>query len=221
MYKLIINLKAYEESFDENAIKIAEIVRGLDDEAYDRGVEIILCPELIDLKEVINMGVKCYAQHIDSVEFGAHTGCVVPEELVRVGARGVLISHSEDFDTVEEIDKKVVMAKQLGLETCVCSRDIETVRAVKEFNPEFIALEPPELIGGDVSVTTKPELVKEGVKVSEPVELLVGAGVKNGDDVKKAVKLGAKGILVASGVVKAKDIRAAILDLLQGFEKVE
>jgi len=219
MYKLIINLKTYEESFGENAIKIANIVKDLEDFAFDRNVEIILCPDIVDFRSVVNLGIKCYSQHIDAVEFGAHTGSVVPEEILRIGGRGTLISHSEDFEEFDEIEKKVVMAKKLGLETCVCARDIETAKKIRELNPDFIAIEPKELIGGDISVSTaEPDLIKNGVRISEPVQLLVGAGVKNAEDVKIAVKLGAKGILVASGVVKASDVREAIVDLIKGFE---
>jgi triosephosphate isomerase len=219
MYKLIINLKAYEESFDVNARKIAEVVKNLDEFAHFRGVEIILCPEIIDFKEIVNMGVKCFSQHIDDVEFGAHTGSVVPEEILRVGGRGSLISHSEDFESIESIEKKVLFCKQVGLESCVCVRDIETLEKVYEFNPDFIAIEPKELIGGDVSVTSEsPDLIKNAVEKAGVVNLLVGAGIKNSEDVREAVKLGAKGILVASGVVKAKNVEEALRDLIIGFE---
>ncbi len=46
--------------------------------------------------------------------------------------------------------------------------------------------------------------------------MLCGAGVTNGEDVKAAIELGADGVLLASGVVKAKDPRAALLDLVSG-----
>ena len=36
-------------------------------------------------------------------------------------------------------------------------------------------------------------------------KLLCGAGIVSGADVEKAVQLGSKGILVASGIVKAKN----------------
>ena len=35
--------------------------------------------------------------------------------------------------------------------------------------------------------------------------ILCGAGISHGDDVKAALKLGTQGVLVASGIVKAKD----------------
>jgi triosephosphate isomerase len=46
------------------------------------------------------------------------------------------------------------------------------------------------------------------------VPVLCGAGVKTGKDVRRALELGAKGVLLASGVVKAKDPRKALQDLV-------
>jgi triosephosphate isomerase len=85
-----------------------------------------------------------------------------------------------------------------------------------------VAVEPPELIGGDFSVSrAQPELVKgtvDAVKaVSPEVKVLCGAGVKSGEDVRKALELGSEGVLLASGVVKAKDVEQAIRDLVTGI----
>ena len=42
---------------------------------------------------------------------------------------------------------------------------------------------------------------------------MIGAGIKTNEDVKKSVELGSEGILVASGIMKAKEFRASILEL--------
>ena len=93
--------------------------------------------------------------------------------------------------------------------------------AIAFLEPDMIAMEPPELIGGDISVSTaRPEAIVEtieAVKSVKSVPVLVGAGIKNGQDVKKAIELGAKGVLVASGIVKAKDPKKAINDLVDGM----
>ena len=95
-------------------------------------------------------------------------------------------------------------------------------KAAAQLVPDFVAVEPPELIGGDISVSkAQPELVKDSVEavkaVSPDVKVLCGAGVKNGEDVKSALELGAKGVLLASGVVKAKDAEAVMRDLIKGL----
>ncbi len=49
-------------------------------------------------------------------------------------------------------------------------------------------------------------------------KLLVGAGVKTGVDVKTAIKLGACGVLLASGVTKADDPYSVLIDLANGLK---
>jgi triosephosphate isomerase len=84
---------------------------------------------------------------------------------------------------------------------------------------DFVAVEPPELIGGDISVSTaNPELISDAVATIGAGKVLVGAGIKNAEDVRIALKLGAVGVLVASGVVKAADPVAALEDLCKGMK---
>jgi triosephosphate isomerase len=219
MYKLIINMKTYSEATDKKAIKLASVCYELRKEAKKRNVEIILCPQTLDLKDVVKSKVKVYSQHIEVCAPGAHTGWPIAENFKFCGAKGTLISHSEHILETKEISKRIKLSKELGFETCVCARDLKTARKLAKYSPDFIAVEPSELIGGDISISTaNPKLISDSVKACGDVSLLVGAGVKNGNDVKIAVELGAKGILVASGVVKAKSPKRAILDLLKGFE---
>ncbi len=217
-YKLIINLKAYKESTLKNAIKIAKICKKLEKEAKKKNVEIILCPQLVDLKDTINENISVYSQHIDSYEYGAHTGHSVVSLISDLKAKGTLISHSENILSLKEIEKRIIIAKKNNLKTCVCARNAITAEKIAKLKPDFIAVEPKELIGGDISISTaKPQLISKSLKAVGKIPLLVGAGVKNGEDVRKSIELGAKGILVASGVAKAKNPEKAILELLSGF----
>jgi len=218
-YKLIINLKTYKESTGKKAIKIAKICKELEKEAKKRSVEIILCPQVTDIKDIKQLKVNSYAQHIDNIEYGANTGYILPEAIKDAGAIGTLISHSEHQLPLKEIEARIKKAKSIGLKTCVCARDDKRAKEVSKFKPDFIAVEPKEFIGTDISISTaKPQLIEKSVKAVGKITLLVGAGVKTTQDVKKAVELGSYGILVASGVVKVKNIRKAILELIQGFD---
>ena len=68
----------------------------------------------------------------------------------------------------------------------VCrAADVEEAKALAKLNPTYIAVEPPELIGGDISVTTAdPAIVSDTVaavkSVQPKVRVLCGAGVKSG-----------------------------------------
>ena len=222
MYKLIINMKTYRESLGEKAVEIAKICKELEFKARQYGVEIVLCPSYIDLRDVAKVGVKTYSQHIDDMDFGAHTGYIVPDVIKDCGAVGTLINHSEHNLTFnyKEIERRVDFARKADLEICICARNHKVAKKVAKYEPDFIAVEPRELIGGDISVSTaKPDLISNSVRAAGDVPLLTGAGVKNKHDVRRSLELGAKGILVASGVVKAKDVKSAIIDLLEGFSQ--
>ncbi len=218
MYKLVINLKTYQESFDKNAIKIAKICKKLEKKAKQKNVEIILCPQNLDIKDIIKEKISTYAQHIDDYEPGKYTGFISADALKQLKAKGTLINHSEHQIKQDEIKKRIQKAKELKLTTCVCARTAAKAKEIAKLKPDYIAVEPKELIGGDISISTaKPQLITNSLKAVGKVPLLVGAGIKNKNDVKKSIELGAKGILVASGVIKVKNIEKAIDDLLDGF----
>jgi triosephosphate isomerase len=81
---------------------------------------------------------------------------------------------------------------------------------VAALKPDIMAIEPPELIGTGIPVSkAKPEVVTDTIKlvrkVNPKVVILCGAGIGQGEDVAAAKRLGTQGVLVASGIVKAKN----------------
>lgn len=218
MFQLIINFKSYKESLGENANKIANAILKLNDVALKKNVRIVACPQMIDLREIVNKNITVFSQHMDPYDQGAHTGFLVAEELVDAGVKGSLINHSEHRVDISIIEEEIKKAKKFGLEICVCAQNEREVKVFSKLDPDFIAIEPPELIGGNISISkAQPGLIAKSVKAAGKVPLLIGAGIKNFKDVETGIGLGAKGILVASGVVKDKDIEDALIDLLEGF----
>lgn len=219
MFQLIVNFKTYKESLGENALKLAKAIFELEEVAKEKNVRIVACPQILDLREVVKENLSVFSQHMDNYSQGAHTGFLLGEGLVDAGVKGTLINHSEHRVSIELIEEEIKKAQELGLEICVCAKDDEEVEIFSKMNPNFIAVEPPELIGGDISISTaKPELITKSVKSAGLVPLLIGAGVKNSQDVKIGIELGSKGILVASGVVKVENPKEALLELLSGFK---
>ena len=213
---IITNFKTYESATAENAVKLAKIHQETADEL---GADIRVAVQATDLfrvKEAVKIPVL--AQHIDPVGFGSSTGYIMPEAVKSAGADGTILNHSERRLDRETLKKSIARAKEVGLITVVCAETPEEGASFLEFDPDYIAVEPPELIGGDISVSTsKPEIIEHAAKLIGSEKLLVGAGVKNGKDVKIAIKLGAKGVLLASGVTKAKDPKAVLMDLASGL----
>ncbi len=219
---LVVNFKTYKQATGQQAVKLAKICEKV---AKKTKVHVIIAVQNVDLFRVSSeVSIPVYAEHIDPVSYGANTGKDLPEALVENGAAGVLINHSEDRAELAQIEDDIKRAKGVGLMTIVCAPTSESSESIAVFAPDFIAVEPPELIGGDVSVSkAKPELIAKTVKlvhkVNKEVPVLCGAGIKDHDDVKIAIKLGCEGILVASGVTKAEDPEKALLDLIKGMAK--
>lgn len=209
---LIVNYKAYSKAIGENAEKITnEIEIGAEDS------EAIICPQTADLNR-INTELEVFAQHVDGVDTGSHTGSNQVKAVKESGASGTLINHSERRLEEAEIEKSVKKCSEAGLTTVVCAQTPEECEKYAEFNPDYIAFEPPELIGGDVSVSTaEPDMIQEAVEKSGEVDALTGAGIKSKEDVKKSIELGCKGVLIASGVVKSEDVEATVRDLCEGL----
>ncbi len=215
---VIINFKAYAEVQGDRAVALADACQEVFD---DTGVTIAVCPPITELSSVARaVTVPVLAQHVDAKRPGAATGYITPELAKAAGAAGTLLNHSERRMVLADLALAVQLCKDAGLTTCVCTDTTTTSAAAAALDPDIIAVEPPELIGGDISVTdARPEVVSDAVRavhrIDEGIQVLCGAGVKNGRDVKKAIELGASGVLLASGVVKAKEPRKVLQDLVQ------
>lgn len=217
---IVINHKVYPQGIGDRAVELA---RALEEtaESYPEAT-VALAPSHPDLGPVREAtALPVLAQHVDGDRPGSGTGKVLPESLVDLGVDGSLVNHAERQVPRKAAEAAVERLTEAGLTSIVCAEDEGVVREVAAFEPPFVAMEPPELIGGDVSVTSAdPGIVEDSVaaaaEVSDEVTVLCGAGVKSGEDVATALELGTEGVLVASGVVKADDPGAALADLLDG-----
>ncbi|WP_256290601.1 triose-phosphate isomerase [Halobellus inordinatus] len=210
---ILVNLKAYPC----DPIEVATAARDVSEAS---AVRIAVSPQAADIARVADTGVETWAQHVDPNGYGSHTGSTLAESVADAGAVGTLINHSEKRLKLADIDAAVRAAERAGLETCVCANNPAQIGAAAALAPDSVAVEPPELIGGDVSVATAdPEVVEDAVaaagNVDEAVDVYCGAGISSGEDVATAGDLGASGILLASGVAKADDPRAALESLVE------
>jgi len=217
---IVLNVKTYAEATGKNALEIAAI---MDKISKETGASMAISVQATDITMCAEkVSIPVWAEHIDPIKPGSHTGWTLPEAVKAAGAIGTLINHSEHRLILADVDVCISRVKELGLDHIVCSNNVATSKAIAAFSPNFVAVEPPELIGGDISVTSAdPGIVSGSVdavrQVDKNVKVLCGAGVKNGKDVAKSIELGADGVLLASGVVKAKDKDAVIRDLASGL----
>ncbi|MBI4148673.1 triose-phosphate isomerase [Candidatus Woesearchaeota archaeon] len=200
---IVVNCKAYEKGTGRHAVELARVAVRVSREC---GVTVALAVQPQDIPRVSATGVVTFAQHVDPIVFGAHTGHVLPVGVREAGAVGTLLNHSEKRLSVLSLQKSLSAARSAGLQVVVCARSPAVAQKIAPLAPDMIAVEPPELIGGDVAVSqAKPQVITQTTNSIKNIPILCGAGIKTAEDVRKALELGARGILVASGVVNAPD----------------
>ena len=215
---IIVNFKTYEGCFGRQAVSLARIV---DSVAQDTGVSLAIAPNNIDIYRISQeVNIPVLAQHVSPITPGSHTGHVLAKAVKEAGAAGTLLNHAEKTRSLEIIEETIARCRENGLVTVVCADTIEQAKKIASLGPDMVAIEPPGLIGGEVSVTTaNPGLLTQAVSEVPGLPLLCGAGVKTGEDVATAVRLGMQGVLLASGVVLASDPQAALMGLVSSLER--
>lgn len=214
---VILNYKTYLESSGENALELARALKSASEES---GITMVAAPQAADIYRIQDqISLPIFAQHIDPITPGGHTGSNLIETLIEAGISGSLINHSENRMKLADIDEVIQLCKQNDIESCVCTNNIATSKAIATFSPDAVAVEPPELIGTGIPVSqAQPEVVEDSVKgvksINKKIKVLCGAGISTGDDMKAAMDLGADGVLLASGIVKAENPKEALLDLV-------
>lgn len=219
---VIVNFKTYIEATGKRAVELAKKAERVNSET---GVSMCVAPQFTDLAVVADaVDIPVFAQHVDPIKPGGYTGHILAESVKEAGAKGTLINHSERQLKLSDIDEMVRITREKGLLSVVCANNTSVSIAASALKPNFVAIEPPELIGTGISVSkAKPEVVKGTVElvrnINAEVDILCGAGISTGEDVRSALRLGTQGVLVASGIVKAKDPYAVMLEFAEAMRK--
>lgn len=210
---IFVNFKTYRQGTGEAALKLARICREVSQETQ---VKIFPIVQTVDLRLVGN----AWAQHADDIGYGPHTGQVLPEAIKVAGAIGVMLNHSERKLPIPVVGSTVARCQKLGLKTLVCCESLSEGQQLAATKPDFLAYEPPELIASrtDSVATAKPVVIKNFVEQIPDRPVLVGAGIKSVKDVKISLRLGARGVLIASSIVLSEEPRKA-LSVLAGVFK--
>ena len=203
----VINCKNYEEISGE---KITKFVKTAERISKKYKVKIAIAPPQHLISKIANSSIIVLAQHVDDKKIGSTTGFIIPELLKKSKVNGSIINHSEHRISKQEIKNLILKLKQLKMISVLCVKNVAESKDFVKINPDYIAIEPPELIGSGKAISKeRPELITKAAiavkNAKNDTKLLCGAGIVSGEDVEKARELGSKGILVASGIVKAKN----------------
>jgi len=213
---VIINTKTYPQGTGERAVRLAEFC-----EAAARGFDIRIAVQATDIGAVAKaVRIPVYAQHCDPVAPGKTTGWITAKALKAAGAKGALLNHAERrIPTIEIVAAAKALRKE-RLAVIVCAESIARLHEIDGAlsragtRADYLAVEPPELIGGDVSVSVaQPDVVIRAVQATR-APVLVGAGVRSHADLEIALEYGAAGVLLSKGIVTAPHQERALRRLL-------
>ncbi len=220
---LVVNFKAYPAAFREEALEVAKKAAELAGKLSKTRI-ILAVPAPMTYK-IAGVYEDIYLQHLDPLGYGAHTGYIPAEAIGDLPVRGTLVNHSEHKIPFRDIAKIIDAVKRAGKEVIACADTPSEAAGLAYLKPDMIAIEPPELIGTGIPVSkAKPEVITKSVeavhRVDPEITVLAGAGISSPDDAIKAVELGAKGVLVASIVMKSKDPARSLEALAYALEKL-
>ena len=213
-----IGPKAY--LYGEQMLKLAKVI---DKVAVKYDVDIIVTPQYTDIKLLADNTerILVFAQHMDYLPVGRGLGSVLPEAVKAAGAVGVMLNHAEKKLTLEEVEKTIVRADEVGLATIVCADTVEELVAIAKLSPNLLVAEPTELIGtgktSDESYVT--ETINRVRSINPDIMVLQGAGISNGQDVYNTIKLGAQATGSTSGIIKADDPYAMVEEMIYNLRK--
>lgn len=213
-----IGPKAY--LYGEEMLKLAKVI---DKVAMKYDVDIIVTPQYTDISLLAQNTerILVFAQHMDSLPVGRGLGSVLPEAVKAAGAVGVMLNHAEKKLTMDEIEKTIARADEVGLATIVCADTVDELVSIAKLSPNLLVAEPTDLIGtGKTSDSNYVIETIEKVRAINPdIMVLQGAGISNGQDVYNTIKLGAQATGSTSGIIKAADPYAMVEEMIYSLRK--
>lgn len=205
----------------EGSVRLALAIKKVADTV---DIEAIAAPPTPMISRVASTAkIQVYSQSVGSRAGDKTTGAVLPEAVRAAGAAGTILNHSESRLTPAELKDLVPRLVGMGMGVCLCAQSPEEVAELSVYGTRYLAIEPPELIGSGIAVSrARPELVEMTVAAARRAgyrgKVLCGAGIVSGEDVSRAVQLGADGVLVASSVVKARDWESKVRELANSLK---
>ena len=203
--------------------KMLALAKVIDETAKKYDVDVIVTPQYTDIKLLADNTerILVFAQHMDYLTPGRGLGSVLPEAVKAAGAVGVMLNHAEKPLTLEEIEKTIARADEVGLGTIVCADTVEDVKKIAKMGPNLIVAEPTNLIGtGQTSDSNYViETIKTVNEINPDIMVLQGAGISNGQDVYNTIKLGAQATGTTSGIMKSDRPYEMVEEMLYNLRK--
>ena len=212
---IVVNFKAYREATGKNAVKLAKAIEEAAKRNERKVIVAVQAADIFPISKAVKIPV--FAQHVDGNSYGSFTGSVTAESIKANSAKGTILNHAEKRIVIKEIAAAIKNCKKLGLKTLVCTDKLGGVKKLANLHLDYIAFEDPKLIGTGRSISkyrSKDVAKFAALLENKKIVPLCGAGVSNGEDVRAALKLGTKGVLVAKAIVKSKKPGSVLKEML-------
>ena len=214
---ILVNFKLYKETFGDGALKLAEICKKVSDKSGVKIIPVVSALDAVRIKE--KLGIDVFLQSVDEFNEGSKSGFISPFQAESLKIDGSLLNHSEHRIKPGTI-KKILKNYPKNFKSVVCISSLGQAEGwAKNIKPDMIAYEPKEFIGNkEKSVASeKPEIIKKIVEKYPKIPILVGAGIHSKEDVSVSLKLGAKGVLISTFIIKAKDPEKELTEIASAF----
>ena len=192
--------------------KALEFAKAADVISKKYNISIIFDPQYVDIPVIVEEteNLFVFSQHMDDIEIGRGVGSVLPEALKEVGVVGTILNHNERSITLNQINRSIKRANDVGLATLVCTDSPEEAAAIAYLNPNIILAEPPELIESGKSVVKVisnfiSHAISNVKSINPKVIVGCGAGIKDADDVREIIKMGAELTGSTSAILKSEN----------------
>ncbi len=216
---ILVNFKIYKNVFGSKAIELARIIKKTEDKFKVPIIILASALQAVKIKE--ETGAEVWLQNVDEYEEGQYSGWTSMKEAESWGIKGAMINHSE-----HQISKgtalKIIKKRPQDFQIVLCQSSLGKMEKWgAKSKPNWILYEPPELIANPKeSVATKPEIIKNAVKICGEVPLMVGAGIKKGEDIQISLKMGAKAVALSSALVLSDEPEKILEEFVKAFISV-
>lgn len=202
-------------------MEVLKLARHADRMSAKHRVQIIFTPQYVDIPLLVRgtRNLLIFAQHMDSLPVGRGVGSVLAEAVKAAGAMGVLLNHAEKKLTLDELERTIRRADEVGLASMACADNLEEAVKVARMAPNIIIAESPDLIG----VGKRGENDREAVEklnaaiweINPEIRVLHGAGISCGQDVYDIIAAGSQAAGSTSGIIKANDPFAMLEEMIR------
>ena len=204
---------------------VLKLARYADAVSRQYDVCIILTPQAVDLRLVAEgtRDLLVFAQHMDSLPVGRGIGSTLPEAVKATGAVGVLLNHVEKRLSMDDLERTIRRADEVGLASMACADNLEDAVTIARMNPNIIIVESPDLIGGgqrsgdDREAVARINTTLWGI--NPEIRVLHGAGITCGRDVYDIIAAGSQAAGSTSGILQAEDPFAMLEEMIHAVRQ--